>query len=220
MVQRGQRVYEALQERIVKGELAPGVALPEQEISQLLGASRTPIREALQRLAREGLVELIPGRGAFVSEISVPDIIELFQLREALEPLSARLASRARNRAIIEPLRAELDDAHTMIDRDPAEYYELSYRLDVAIVSLTQNARLGRSLAEIWSQVRRARLVASANPQRLHETVDEHRQILQAILSGDEQGAEEATRAHLRRSLRNILAMTSVGLHELLEPQG
>lgn len=219
MVQRGQKVYEELQERIVRGELAPGAALPEQEVSQMLGASRTPIREALQRLAREGLVELIPGRGAFVSEIRVPDIIELFQLREALEPLSARLASRARNRGIIEPLLAELDAAPEMIDRDPAEYYELTYRLDNAIVSLTQNARLARSLGEIWSQVRRARLVASANPQRLHETVEEHRHILQAIIAGDEQGAEAATRTHLRRSLRNILAMTSVGLHELLEPQ-
>lgn len=216
-MQRGQKVYEELQELIVRGELAPGAALPEQEISQRLGASRTPIREALQRLAREGLVELIPGRGAFVSEIRVPDIIELFQLREALEPFAARLASRARNRTVILPLMSELDASAQMIDRDPAEYYDLTYKLDTAIASLTQNSRLARSLEEIWSQVRRARLVASTNPQRLHETIEEHRTILRAILDGREQEAEDATRSHLRRSLRNILAMTSVGLHELLE---
>lgn len=218
-MRRAQKVYAALREQIIDGVLAPGAPLPEQEISQRFDASRTPTREALQRLSREGLVELIPGKGAFVAEISLPDIIELFQLREALELLAARLAARAQNRSVIVPLLEALDEAPTMIDRRPADYYALTYRIDSGISSLTRNERLARTLEEIWSQVRRARLVASANPQRLRESVGEHRAILQAILAGDEHGAEEAMRTHLRRSLRNVVAMASSGLHELLGPE-
>lgn len=106
-----------------------------------------------------------------------------------------------------------------MIAERPADYYALTRRIDSGISSLTQNGRLSRTLEEIWSQARRARLIARMNPQRLREAAEEHRVILQSILAGDEDGAEEATRTHLRRSLRNIVAMTSGGLRELLGPE-
>lgn len=218
-MRRAQKVYTALRDQIIDGALPPGSPLPEQEISQRFDASRTPIREALQRLARERLVEMVPGKGAFVAEIHLPDIIELFQLREALEPLAARLAARAQDRSVIVPLLEALDDAPTMIAERPTDYYALTHRIDSGISSLTQNERLSLTLEEIWSQARRARLIARVNPQRLREAAEEHRVILQSILAGDEHGAEEATRIHLRRSLRNIVAMTSGGLRELLEPE-
>lgn len=218
-MRRTQKVYAALRDQIVDGVLPQGSPLPEQEISQRFEASRTPIREALQRLSREGLVELVPGKGAFVAEIHLPDIIELFQLREALEPLAARLAARAQDRSIIVPLLEALDEAPTMIAERLTDYYALTHRIDSGISALTRNQRLSRTLEEIWSQARRVRLIARTNPQRLREAVEEHRVILQSILAGDEHGAEEATRTHLRRSLRNIVAMTSGGLRELLGPE-
>lgn len=218
-MRRAQKVYAALRDQIVDGVLPQGSPLPEQEISQRFGASRTPIREALQRLSREGLVELVPGKGAFVAEIHLPDIIELFQLREALEPLAARLAARAQDRSIIVPLLEALDEAPTMIAERLTDYYALTHRIDSGISALTQNQRLSRTLEEIWSQARRVRLIARTNPQRLLEAAEEHRVILQSILAGDEHGAEEATRTHLRLSLRNIVAMTSGGLRELLGPE-
>lgn len=218
-MRRAQKVYAALRDQIIDGGLPPGSPLPEQEVSQRFDASRTPIREALQRLSREGLVELVPGKGAFVAEIHLPDIIELFQLREALEPLAARLAARAQDRSVIVPLLEALDEAPAMIAERPTDYYALTHRIDSGISSLTQNNRLARTLEEIWSQARRARLIARMNPQRLREAAEEHRIILQSILAGDEDGAEEATRTHLRRSLRNIVAMTSGGLRELLGPE-
>ena len=79
-------------------ELEPGTPLSEVDLSKRLGSSRTPVRESLHQLSREGLVRLVPGRGAFVAEISMRDIIELFQMREALETHAARLAAQAPNR--------------------------------------------------------------------------------------------------------------------------
>src|SRR5690606_10767984 len=89
------QAYEQLKNLILDGELRPGEPMREQQLAERTGTSRTPVREALHELAREGLVRLVPGRGAFVAEISIPDLLELFQLRDVLEPYAARLAARA-----------------------------------------------------------------------------------------------------------------------------
>src|SRR5689334_16840640 len=90
---RRELAYAQLKADILDGTLRPGDPLGEVDLATRIGVSRTPVREALQRLAMEGLVTWVPGRGAFVSGLSVPDIVELFQLREALESHSARLAA-------------------------------------------------------------------------------------------------------------------------------
>lgn len=208
-VQRREQVYRDLKSMIMDNGLAPGASLAEKELSERLGASRTPVREALQRLAREGLVRLVPGRGAFISEISIPDVIELFQMREALEPYAVRLAARSPDRRSVVPLLEELATGDELIDRDPAGYYSLTARLDGCIVELAGNERLRLALDEVWTQIRRARRVASANPRRLSDSVGEHVAILQAIGDGDQEAGEAAARVHVRRSLRHILSASS-----------
>lgn len=210
-MQRGEEIYRQLREMIVDGELAPGESLSEQVISSRLGASRTPVREAFQRLSREGLLRLVPGRGAFVTEISIPDIVELFQLREALEPFAAGLAARSDDRGRVEPLLTELEGGHDLVKDDPDAYYSLTDRMDRCVVGLTDNARLSRALDETWTQLRRARRVAKTSHDRLHETVDEHKAILAAIRDGDAERAAAVTRQHVRQSLRHIVSSTTVG---------
>lgn len=215
-MQQGERVYRDMKRMIMDGEFMPGDALTEKELSTRFGASRTPVREALQRLSREGLIRIVPGRGAFVTDISIPDIIELFQMREALEPYAARLAARSVNRAIIESLLEELEGAPELMRADTSLYYALTAKMDEAVVELAGNFRLRSALDEVWTQIRRARRVSQASEQRLLDSVVEHRAILESILSGDEAGADKAARGHVVRSLQHIISVSTVGMSALL----
>lgn len=216
-MQRREQVYRDLKTLILDNGLAPGASLIEKDLSERLGASRTPVREALQRLAREGLVRLVPGRGAFISEISIPDVIELFQMREALEPYAVRLAARSPHRESVVPLLEELALAEELIDKDSSDYYGLTARLDACIVELADNQRLRLALDEVWTQIRRARRVSSANRQRLIDSVGEHIGILRAIRDGDGEAAEAAARVHVRRSLRHILTASGTAMGGALD---
>jgi GntR family transcriptional regulator, rspAB operon transcriptional repressor len=200
--------YEALRTMVLELELAPGTPLAETELSAKLGVSRTPIREALGRLAREGLVRQYPGRGAFVSEISVPDIVELYQMREALESHAARLAAESVDdeaRGRLNELLGELvGERAALAAGENARYYALMSKMDEQIVGLAGNRRLAVALSEVWTQIRRARRVASRSPSRLLDSVDEHVAIVTAIRDGETHAAAEETRRHVRRSLANI----------------
>lgn len=204
-MQRADLAYTQLKQLIVGFELQPGESLSETALSAALGVSRTPIREACQRLAREGLVKLVPGRGAFVAEISIPDVAELFQMREALEPFAARLAARNPNRDVIDELIRELDasELHDPSAVDP--YYALSARLDAAILEMAGNRRLSSALHEVWTQVARARRAASTSTSRLQESAEEHRATLIAIRDRDEDGAFRLMAKHVASSLSHLL---------------
>lgn len=203
---QSQRIYETLRRQILELELPPGAPLSESELARELGGSRTPIREAIRQLSYEGLVRTLPGRGSFVAEISLSDVIELAEMREALETAAARLAARSPERAALASFEKELLSFGKHIDatNSPA-YYELISQLDSSILKLCANQRLAQALEEIWSQMRRLRQIASSDPSRLGETVDEHLQIVRAIVSGDETRAGDCVRAHVRRSAENIL---------------
>ena len=199
-------VYEVLKLQIVEMELEPGTPLSEVELSKQLGGSRTPVREALHQLSREGLVRLVPGRGAFVAEISMRDIFELFQMREALETHAARLASQAADRTALIDLEQEMRKAGALIEAaDYRAYYDLTERLDEAIVDLAGNSRLKGALSELWGQIKRARHIAQANSERLAETVVEHVSILEAIASGDEDRSADVVRDHVKNSMRSLI---------------
>ena len=211
-MQRADHVYADLKELIVGYEFQPGESLSEKALAELFEVSRTPVREAFQRLSREGLVPLVPGRGAFVAEISLPDIVELYQMREALEPQAARLAAGRGNDVRIQSLIDELGSAEVLITGDVGAYYDLSARIDETISILAGNARMTRALGEIWTQVRRARRVASTSTPRLLASVDEHRAILAAIAQGDGGVAFVTTVRHVQTSLSHLLFVS--GGHE------
>lgn len=206
MAKQSDKVYAALKERIVSWDLAPSTPVPESEVSQEFGASRTPVREALQKLAREGLVRIIPGRGAFVAEISFSDIVELSQMREALECQAARLASHSPQRAVLVQFVSALEKSRSTINEtDNDAYYELTQQLDATICELAGNERLRDALDEVWAQVERMRHGAATNVSRLCDSVDEHIAIVEAIIDGQPACADDKTRRHLSNSVDNLL---------------
>ncbi|MCU1425495.1 MAG: GntR family transcriptional regulator [Microbacteriaceae bacterium] len=202
------RAYLVLREEILDGDLAAGSVLAEVEQSTRLGVSRTPVREALARLASDGLVAARSGRGLVVTDMSVERITELFEVREALEQQAARLAARRRDTAVFAALRAEFRRADELLENDdPArtDYYALVARLDAAIDDAVANPFLIATLTGVRTHVARIRRFSQDNPARLREAAREHLVIVDAILDGSESLAAHATQIHLYRSLTNIL---------------
>lgn len=203
----GQRVYEQLRAEILDGDLAPGLSLAEVEISQRFGISRTPVREALGRLVADGLAEQSSGRGTAVSPISTDDIPPLFEVREALEVQSARLAARRGQPGGFAALAQELDRVTRELEagHETPEYYELVARMDRMIDDAADNPWLEATLATVRTQLIRVRRLSAHDPERLARAAHEHAGIARAISSGSEQLAEAAVRLHLHHALHAAL---------------
>jgi len=172
------KAYAALREDIVEWRLAPGTVLAEVEQSERLGVSRTPLREALSRLTAEGLTTA-GGRGVVVTDISLEDIDELFELRETLEGRAAALAASRGDTATFEQLQRELVRAPDMINGDdPArhDYYELVGRLDTAIDAAISNSYLAQAMRSLRVHLVRIRRLAADDACRLtaRPPLDDH----------------------------------------------
>lgn len=204
-----EKAYEALREDIIEWRLLPGAVLGEVEQSERLGVSRTPLREALSRLTAEGLTRAAGGRGVVVTDISLADIDELFELRETLECKAAALAARRGDAALFEQLQKELLDAPGLIGaHDPArhDYYGLVGRLDTAIDAAISNSYLAQAMRSLRIHLVRVRRLAADDAERLTAAAGEHAAIAEAIAARNPRLAEAATTLHLHRSLSHLKA--------------
>ena len=206
------RAYETLRDEILEWRLEPGTILGEVEQSTRLGVSRTPLREALARLAAEGLVEAQGGRGLVVTAASAESVTELFEVREALETQAAALAARRRDPAVFEALQREFATADELL-AEPSRhaYYDLVRRFDDAVDAAVGNAWLVGSLKALRPHLARIRRVAHDDPARLASAAREHALIADAIAAGDADLARNATSVHLHNSLHNILESADSG---------
>jgi DNA-binding GntR family transcriptional regulator len=206
------RAYNALRDEIVGWELPPGTVLAEVEQSQRLGISRTPLREALARLTADGLVAPQAGRGLVVTDVSLENIRELFEVRRALEEQAARLAAERGKTEVFEALERELLAVSDLLaDDDPARraYYDLVRRFDEAVDDAVGNPYLVTALRSLRTHLVRIRRHAKDDPGRLRGAAAEHLTIVQAIVAHDAELAAHATHVHLHRALRNALDTTS-----------
>lgn len=197
------RAYDTLLEEIQSGALAPGTVLAEVEQATRLGVSRTPLREALGRLAADRLVVQASPRVTVVSDIDAGDIRELFEVRRALEETAARLAAGRAGTAEFTALAAEFARVDT--GSDPDAYYRLIARFDAAIDAAVANDYLTTALRNVRTHLVRVRRLARDNPQRLAASATEHRVIASAIAAGDADLAAHATHVHLYNALTSIL---------------
>ncbi len=200
------RAYAALRRDIVAWALPPGSVLGEVEQAERLGVSRTPLREALSRLAADGLAVSQRGRGVVVSDVSLDHVDDLFSLRRALEVEAARSAARTGNPAIFNELARRFDAAAETLsaaaERDG--YYGLAGELDAAIEDAASNAYLAQALQGLRVHLARLRRLSHDAPARLRASAREHAQIARAVASGDPGLASAATLLHLHNSLEHI----------------
>ena len=204
-----ERAYQTLREEILEWSLLPGTVLAEVEQSERLGVSRTPLREALGKLAAEGLTRASRGRGVVVTDISLEDVDELFELRETLEGKAAALAAERGDSAVFRELQEQLLAAPELIsDADPArhDYYRLVGRLDEAIDAAISNSYLAQAMRSLRVHLVRVRRLAADDAARLTAAAAEHAAIAEAIAIGNPRLAQAATTLHLHRSLSHIKA--------------
>ncbi|WP_081962706.1 GntR family transcriptional regulator [Paracoccus sanguinis] len=203
------RAYLDLRYRILNGRLAPGTTLLETEIAALLGLSRTPVREALIRLAEEGLVLIRPRHGVTVIDLTVSDFRDILDVFSALEVRAVALA------AARPPAPADAARLTQLVQRmerateagDIARWSDLDDDFHSTLVGLCGNARLLRSIGEYWGQQYRGRRLILPHRPLPEDSNREHRVILQAVLAGDPEAAHAAHLAHRARADRDQLAL-------------
>jgi DNA-binding GntR family transcriptional regulator len=194
--------YESIKADILAGDLTPGSAISEAERAEALRTSRTPIREALQALAQEGLVEVFPKRGTFVARLSARDVRESFEMREAVETACARLAAERRTEEDLARMRAAAADRSTPAV-DDGHYLSLADFHHV-IVLAAQNRYLAQAFEGTASRIDLASRLASRVDTE-QEPGSTHLAVYEAIVRRDGAAAEEAMRRHLRGHAEALL---------------
>lgn len=195
------RAYRSIRTAILEGQLPPGAAISEAERAETLGVSRTPIREALQLLAQEGLVEIFPKRGTLVARLSARDVRESFELREAIETAAARLAARRRTQPELDLMRDALDAA-AATDADAA--YVSGADFHRAVVAAAHNHYLLQAFDSTAGRIDLASRVAARVATDYPLDVS-HEAILTAIAGSDVAAAERAMREHLQHHATSLL---------------
>lgn len=201
----GQKVYAALRHAILTLELQPGEALRKPELCAHFGVSRSPVSDAMLRLAAEGLVDVAPQAGTFVARFSMNDLREGAFLREAIEVAAVeRVASLADAAQIVQLRRALAMQAALVAEGDHAGFYALDGEMHEMLLSFTGYRRVAQVAQTAWHNVNRARRLILPAPGRVAATLDEHRAIVEAVAARDPDAARAAMRAHLRQLIRYL----------------
>ena len=200
------KVFIQLQNDILNGLYQPGDNLIETKLSEELGVSRTPIREAIRQLELEGLVQSIPNKGAIVKGISAQDIEDIYTIRMLIEGLAARWAAEKITDEELKELKeaVDLEEFYT-VKNDVSHLLLFDSRFHDIIFKASKSKPLMHTLSAFHHYVQRARNSSLNNPERAWLVLDEHKDILQAIMEHDAEKAERLTTVHVRNASLNLL---------------
>lgn len=203
-----ERVFAQVQDAIVKGEIAPGSKLGEVELAERYGVSRGPLREALRRLEERGLLIKVPHVGTRVASLSLAELLEIYQVREALEGMAGRLAARNMSDDEISALRSLLHQHEQQSElQEGRAYFQQEGDLDFhyRIIHGSKNATLIRLLCgDLYYLARMYRYQFSAAEGRPQKAFDEHRMIVDALEARDAEMVELLMRRHIAGAKRNV----------------
>lgn len=203
---RTERVYEILLGNIVKRRLLPGKKLVERDLVKKLGVSKTPIREALSRLEIEGLIEGTSYHSFSVIQISQKKIIEIYDIREVIDGLAARVVAKKINKEQVKQLHSIIQSFQSYIEKNDLESYN---SLDIEFHNLLGAISENRRLCEIMQRVRnQARILMTTSvglPGRAEASLAEHRKMVDTIASQDVDLAEKFAREHIRNVKKAVL---------------
>jgi DNA-binding GntR family transcriptional regulator len=203
------RAYAEIKTRISDNLMPAGNQYLEAELADLLGMSRTPVREACVRLAEEGMLEIRPRHGIRVLPISADDMAEIYQILTALEATAARAVAAkpasAEEIALLENAVSAMDDA--LAADDLARWAEEDKRFHKLLVDLSGNARLSTVVSMFWDQAHRARVITLRMRAKPIRSNHDHRAVVEAIRSGDAEAAETIHRKHREESGRMLVAL-------------
>jgi DNA-binding GntR family transcriptional regulator len=208
------RVFHVLRENILSGKYATDEELKEKTIGDELGVSRTPVREALRQLELEGLVTIIPNKGAYVVGITQKDVRDIYEIRSRLEGLCARWATEHATAEQIVELEENLylSDFHAAKGNN-AQVLELDNKFHELLYDASGSKELRHVLLDFHHYVQRVRKVTLAMPDRVFHSIEEHRNIVDAVKTRDGDRAEQLGTQHMLNTIAN---MDHVGWENLL----
>lgn len=194
-----------VRDMIIDGQLAPGARIHEGRLGEALGVSRTPLREALKFLASEGLIELVPRRGALVRKLTARDVRDMLDVLMALETLAGRLACARASDAGIGKVRALHDEMmRCYAAGDRLEYYKRNQAIHGAIARLSENEALAAMHESIQQRLRRVRFVGNAEPLKWAGAVAEHEELIAALEARDGDRLAEILSRHLEHTWERV----------------
>jgi len=201
----GVQIRAILRREIIKGQLLPRSLLSEQELSQRFGVSRTPVREALIKLAEENLVETYPQYGSFVAPIKLRDVFDSQFVREALECAAIERAVERIDAAQAKALTAALDRQRALHRADDTDaFFEADERMHALIVEIAGHPQAWRHVENAKAQMDRVRHLTVRLPKKQSSVITEHAAIINRLIGRDRAGAIEAMRLHLRGLFRSV----------------
>ena len=208
-------VFENLRGAIVESKLKPGQRLMEVQLAEQLGVSRTPVREAIRKLELEGLVVMIPRKGAYVANMSLKDVIDVLEIRASLEGLAASLAAERITDEDIKKLESIVEEFNDSINESDVEAL---LRKDVefheCIFKSTNNKKLHQLINSLWEQVYRFRVTYISDYDSTVNIVEEHKMILDAIKRRDSKLAKQYAMQHIQTA-ENFMIETAINNKEL-----
>lgn len=205
---KGQSVFLTLEEEILSGALKPGDTLTEIALSERLGVSRTPLRAAIHALAEEGLVEVVPNKGAVVLGVSRDDLVEIYDIRMRLEGIAASLAAKRISDEALAKLSESVELSEFYLMKNDSDHLkELDSDFHNIIYKSSGNRHLCKILSELHRNIRSYRKMSLSVPERLTTSVEEHKKLLAAIQAHDGALAEKIAVEHIRAALDNLLSL-------------
>ncbi len=192
-------IFTTLREAIIMGELKPGERLMEVQLSQKMGVSRTPVREAIRKLELEGFVNMVPRKGAEVAKLSVKDIMDVLEVRASLDGLATSLAASRITDEEIKELKHVLTQFENYVEKDNLQgVIKKDIEFHEVIYNASKNDKLIQILNNLREQVYRFRVIYLKDFSSTKEVVKEHSEIYDAIINKDSIGAREAAERHIR----------------------
>jgi DNA-binding GntR family transcriptional regulator len=202
-------VFESLREAIINRQLEPGERMMEIQLAEEMGVSRTPVREAIRKLELEGLVVMVPRKGAYVAGLSLKDVAEVFEMRRALEGLASELAADRITDDELDNLERYLVKIADDIERgDLNQVVETDTDFHTLLYQASRNQRLTQSISNLREHIQRFRTTSLSNPGRMKEALEEHRKIVEAISSRDGEAARRLAQEHIENAencLMNVI---------------
>jgi DNA-binding GntR family transcriptional regulator len=199
-------VFAAMREAILSGKLKPGERLMEVQLAEEMGVSRTPVREAIRKLELEGLVVMVPRKGAYVAGLTLKDVAEVFEIRSSLEGLAAALAADRITDEEVKTLDNILKEISEAVGRnDIDKVIEKDAEFHQILFSASRNNRLAQMINNLKEQIDRFRVQSFSNPVRLKSVLSEHKEIFDAIKQGDIENAEKLAKEHIYKVEYNVM---------------
>jgi len=202
-----ERAYHLIKEKIITLELSPSSVIDEHSLMEELGLGRTPIREALQRLDAEGLVHIVPRRGMFVTDISITDLQEIFEVRIVLAGFCARLAAQRVTANQIAQMEAVLQDLEQVQSGDYKTLMEIDRRFQRLMYKTAGNDILAESLDRLYDLSLRIWYLVLHQLGDVRDAIEQHRQVLEALKAKDGARAEALIKEHILQFQQRIKAV-------------